>query len=491
MDDENIRNNDGSGRVGKRPWWRWAGPTALVLAAFLAVGGWGYSQYLGRKQVETVLENEYRRSFAELLTHVEAVANLTTKATVANTPGQTVQLLSDTWRESVAAQEELNRLPVTQPTLFRTSKFLNQLGDFSFVLAKRASTGQTISSKDQSQLRSLSVEARAMANNLHTVFQSTTASRYRWAGAVGGTLGTFGILIRPVSFFTGRQQPRTPPRTVVSDGFNQISQKMGTIPAIAYDGPFSDRMDRRRPVGLTGPDIASTDAENAARRFLSGQIPAQAELVLATTTNGRMPAYSFQVYPQGRNNTADVIQIDVSRRGGHVLTMVDSRRVPAATLSLSQAVDRAKRFLVDRGFGNMMQTYVQEQANTAVVTFVGVQDGVIIYPDQLKVQVALDTGDVVGYDAQMYYMNHRQRTLGTPRLSEAEARRSVSDGVKSAAGDTGRLALIPLDGGQEMLTYEFRGTSNGTTYLIYVNADTGQEEKILQIISTPGGTLTL
>lgn len=485
------RTADAGGRRGGRGRWRAALTTAVVLAGFLALTGWGYVQYTARKQAETALENEYRRSFAELLTHVEAVANLTTKATVANTPGQTVQLLSDTWRESVSAQEELNRLPVTQPSLLRTSRFLNQLGDFSFVLARRAATGQTITDKDQKQLRSLSVESRALAGNLHSVFQATTASRYRWAAAVGGGLGTYGILTKPISLFTGRSAPKTPPSSVVSDGFNQISQKMGTVPSIIYDGPFSDQTERRRPAGLVGRDVSSDEATAVARRFVTGQAPTGAEMTLATTTNGRMPAYSFQVYPQGKSNSADMISVDVSRRGGYVLNMVNSRRVPAAALSLSQAVDKAKQFLTAQGFGTMMQTYVQEQANTAVVTFVGVQDGAIIYPDQIKVQVALDTGEVIGYDAQKFFMTHRTRTLGTPRLTEEQARRSIHDGLKTMASDTGRLALIPLDGGKEVLTYEFRGASDGTTYLIYVNADTGQEEKILQVLSTPGGTLTL
>ena len=55
-----------------------------------------------------------------------------------------------------------------------------------------------------------------------------------------------------------------------------------------------------------------------------------------------------------------------------------------------------------------------------------------------------------------------------------------------------QLALIPSDGGQEILCHEFNCTSpNGKKILVYVNAQTGNEEDILILYESEKGTLTM
>ena len=46
----------------------------------------------------------------------------------------------------------------------------------------------------------------------------------------------------------------------------------------------------------------------------------------------------------------------------------------------------------------------------------------------------------------------------------------------------GRLALIPLRGNREVLTYEFECEADGT-YFVYIDALTGREANILYVIS--------
>ena len=53
------------------------------------------------------------------------------------------------------------------------------------------------------------------------------------------------------------------------------------------------------------------------------------------------------------------------------------------------------------------------------------------------------------------------------------------------------LAIIPTDSKDEVLTYEFKGMVGNREFLIYINAETAQEEKVLMIRETPGGILTM
>ena len=73
-----------------------------------------------------------------------------------------------------------------------------------------------------------------------------------------------------------------------------------------------------------------------------------------------------------------------------------------------------------------------------------VKDDVRIYPDMVKVRVALDNGEILGFDAVGYIMNHEDdRVIHKPKLTEEEARERVNTefDVRSS-----RLAVIPSRG---------------------------------------------
>ena len=55
-----------------------------------------------------------------------------------------------------------------------------------------------------------------------------------------------------------------------------------------------------------------------------------------------------------------------------------------------------------------------------------------------------------------------------------------------------QMAVIPTEGKYEVYCHEFKcETESGRHYIIYVNAETGEEEKILILIESESGTLTL
>src|SRR5699024_11355544 len=104
----------------------------------------------------------------------------------------------------------------------------------------------------------------------------------------------------------------------------------------------------------------------------------------------------------------------------------------------------------------------------------------------IKVKVALDTGEIIGFDASAYYMNHKERDIEPAKLTKEEAREYVKVDFDI---DSVRLAIIPK-GKDEKLCYEFKGKYNGSDFIIYINALDGKEENILQIIKDKNGTLT-
>ena len=117
-------------------------------------------------------------------------------------------------------------------------------------------------------------------------------------------------------------------------------------------------------------------------------------------------------------------------------------------------------------------------------------DGVVYYPDLVKVGIAMDNGEMVSFDATGYLMNHTVRTLPNAALSAEEAQAKLSP-LLQAEGET-RLALVPGEGLDETLCYEFACTGEeGERVLVYIDVQTGYEEQILILLQDDTGTLVM
>ena len=64
-----------------------------------------------------------------------------------------------------------------------------------------------------------------------------------------------------------------------------------------------------------------------------------------------------------------------------------------------ECLQNAKVYLADVGFGEMEPCFVQQYDGMVVANFAAVQDGVTLYSDQVKVQVSMDSGRVVGAES--------------------------------------------------------------------------------------------
>ena len=177
----------------------------------------------------------------------------------------------------------------------------------------------------------------------------------------------------------------------------------------------------------------------------------------------------------------------VTKLGGQVLYMLSDGAVGEVNLTDRQAVDAARAFLLARGYGEMEMSYSSRFEGILTVNFAPVQSGVVLYPDLVKVQVSLADGAIIGLEAAGYLMNHVARTLEIPALSERDAVERIGGALTPQSA---RLCLIPDNAG-EFLCYEVRATSGRDTFLVYIDAVTGIERKLMQVISDENGALVM
>jgi len=116
-----------------------------------------------------------------------------------------------------------------------------------------------------------------------------------------------------------------------------------------------------------------------------------------------------------------------------------------------------------------------------------VQDGVLLYPDQVKVQISMDSGTVVGAECTQYLSSHTKRSGLEPGIPREQAQDLVS--AKLEVAHT-RLCIIPQNGA-ERLCWGFEGTHQGAKYWVFIDAGSGKAADILRVVQTPQGEAAL
>ena len=264
--------------------------------------------------------------------------------------------------------------------------------------------------------------------------------------------------------------------------FQSVEADFPQTPALIYDGPFSEHLSNRTPKMLEGlPQASEEEAREAAARFLG----LRADIfTLSAQGEGALPTWGFTAAVDGGE-----LYVEVTRQGAQVLQVISSRPVAAARLDREAAVQAAADFLEQRGYPNMRHSYSINQGDALTVHFAAVQDGVYCYPDLVKVTVALDTGGMIGFEGHGYLMNHCTRTLPVAKVSREEAQKRVGEGLKALSH---QMVLIPSAGEYELFCHEFKcEAANGSHVLVYVNAESGQEERSLLLLEAESGTLTV
>ena len=165
-----------------------------------------------------------------------------------------------------------------------------------------------------------------------------------------------------------------------------------------------------------------------------------------------------------------------------------NRDVTAEILSNEEADSKGKEYLEKRGYTNMKETYYLKQEGIMTINYAYIQDGVVMYPDLIKVKVALDNGDILGIETTGYLNNHTIRNISNVKITKEEAKKTLNSQLNI---ESEGMAVIPTEWQTEILCYEFKGKVDDTEFLVYINAENGREEDILVIKDTPNGILTM
>jgi len=451
---------------------RWIIPVVIGLLALAAAGSWGYNQRLANRNLENFLNNKYQRAYFDMSAQVQNLEVLLSKSMVAPDPRLDKSLLMDVRQQAAFAQANLGQLLLNDALAGRTAKFLTQVGDYAESLARQVNNGEVIDAENWENLNNLYQQSLELNRELQGMSYKVAQSNFY-----------FGELVRQV-----RNNLQENPDNLARSDFQALDQRMQRYPTLIYDGPFSEHLERVEPKNLSGlAEISAADAQDKALSFIDRLQGVDYQAAVTGSAEGRIPAYRVEVSPAGGSDS-DRIVMDISKKGGKLVWLINSRSVGNQSLEINSARQKAIDYLKDRGFGDMKSTYFMQQENSATFNFAALQEGVVLYPDLIKVTVALDNGEITGVETSGYLMSHRRRDLPAAGISREQARNVLNTRLQAQDGN---LVLIPVGAEEEKLAYEFQGRLGEDNYLIYINAVDGREENVLKLIETPGGTLTM
>lgn len=363
--------------------------------------------------------------------------------------------LADVWRITSDARGQVGQLPLTLLPFNKTEQFLSNIGDFSYKTAVRNLDDEPLSEKEHATLKKLYSQSGEIRDELRKVQHLVLKDNLRWMDV-------------ELAMASGKENADN----TIIDGFKTVEKKATGYDEKNLQNPSIVSFQQRDENfdHLKGEKISKNEAIKLAQKYSGIQNPRDVNV----TENGKGSAYGFYnvVLKNGKGHEATM---DITKTGGYPIWFIDNRKVKNQKISLNEAAEKAEKFLQKHGYKQLQLAESVQYDSTGLLTYVTMQDDVRIYPESIKVKVALDNGQIIGFAAADYLKTHRKRDLPSPKITMEEARGHLNSNVKIMEHG---LAVITNDLGDEVLCYEFIGTMDRETYRIYINAENGLEEKV-------------
>lgn len=428
--------------------------------------------FLERLDYRNYLQGQYSKNMYELVDSVQNIRTNLGKSAIVGSREQSIIVFEEIFRYCATANDKLHSLPLDQEVVGDTSKFLTQVGDFCYTLAQASSGGKELNNKQYDVIDKLEAQSYTLQEQLNEVLSEINEGSIKWGEIRKKGSGVFAK--------AGSD--------LVTEKFTGIQKQIVQYPALIYDGPFSDNIVEIKPKILSQKEVSTKEAiETIKNIFGKDKILSIENKLQAGKT--KIPTYTFYVSFKGRDKSDAKTVIEISKNGGKIVYLLDNRPIGKATLNIKKAVEGGSTFIGKIGYKNMEPTYTLSYGNTAVVSYVYKQGEVTIYPDQVKLKIALDDGSIIGIESEKFLVSHvEKREITTPKITAAKAQEKVGKRLKISKIS---LAIIPTETNQEVLCYEFLGSYKGKNFIVYIDANTGYEQRIMEIIDTPNGKLTI
>lgn len=396
--------------------------------------------------------NGYRATLYELVSVSEDMDDNLAKLRVSSGAEEQRKLLTDILVDSALMESSLERIPVDAATGTDISSFVNKTNSYARTLLKKIAAGEKLTQTEKNTIGYLYSVNSTLNRELNDLVMHMTEKDLQ-------------------SFLDGHGGN-------VADKFGEMGQTSKRQPDEIVDAPFAGEGNVGENNLTAMDEITSAKAEELLKQYLEGY---HVREVRYTGEAAMRDATCYTFVAMDENDLE--IYAQISKNGGKLLFMDTYEECTQKNFDLESCDALAKKFLASIGIENVEAVWLSDGGMVADITYVSNVNGLRAYPDMVRVRVCESKGRVVGVEASGYFMNYRERDLEAT-LSEEEARSALSSDLQTEGG---YLALIPVDD-TETLAYEFLCTGDGEQYVVYLDAETGEEVQLFRVRNSARGS---
>lgn len=288
---------------------------ALVMGLFL---------YKEKNKYTVATENNYNFALYQIVDYAKDVEHYLAKSIISSSPEHSAETLMHVWREANLALSYLTQLPIASNELANTEKFLNQVSDYSFTLAKKTINGENLEQQELDNLKKLydySIDLSGILEQLSSDMGEGTIS---WKELTKNVDTTFAQQVDNLSATT----------------FSNIDTNFGEYEGLIYDGAYSEHIENAEKKGLVGDEVTEEQAKQKAISFIGGERIEKIELN-SLVENGNIEVYDFTATLKDKG----YFSIAISKKGGHIVVANYNREVNEEKISQEEANKKGKEFL--------------------------------------------------------------------------------------------------------------------------------------------------
>ena len=416
------------------------------------------SEAQAKESYRTLAETTYRKSYYSLLYNIDGLDTATDKLTVASGKATRQEYLADITSYATAAAENMAAFTPEGGEDSKMLKFINQTGDFAKFLDDKLNKGGNLSDADRRTIEEISGAVTEIKSALAELSDEVERDDFSFVDSLKEKDGAF------------------------SQTLSSFESKEVDYPSMIYDGPFSDSLEEREAKALSGEVIDEGRAREIAAKILRVE---SSDISVKDGSKSVFESYDIEAQTQGGR-----AYLTLAKKGGFPVSLNYSGVAPSGTHIEAKDAERyAESYLRALEIPSMKAVWASLYENVYYINLAACEDGVILYPDLVKVKVSAEDGSILGMESLNYIYNHTARTLAAPIVTEREAAEAISEYIVVSSC---RLTLVPTKGDGEALAYEFFGTkgdSGADKYFVYVEAETGEEMKIMRVLDGERGLL--
>lgn len=429
----------------------WIAIAILSIALIGIAIAWGI---IGGKQVKTQanleksLEEIYEKGYYELCHELSQVSDYLNKLRVSESKEMQQKLLSEVQNHSVKAVGAMSGIVRATGSGTEALGFMNKISDLALSLNNKLISKGELEENDRDNLAVVYVQAVMLQDKLSAYSEEVQGGNY--------------------SFIDNMDEDNS--------FLNDESEQGDEYPTLIYDGPFSDALKNREAKGLHGDDLSDEILTKKAATFIEDSYDSE----LTATLEGTIQSKMFKI--KAKDNE---YYVTLSVKGGNLVSITTANNSTSTNYSEEDCVKVGEEYLEKIGIKQMKAVWASIYDNVWYINYAYCSNDVIYYPDMIKIKVSAENKELIGVECLGYLYNHEEREYKCDTDIDA----LVSNRLKGLTILETRLAVIPTDWGDELLTVEICAKNDDDFYFVYINPDSGVEEKILRVVDSSLGRL--